>query len=133
MSIRDNFESYRRKLIGITLQEHGAKRIRETFPELSEDDVKSTPPSIHGADLQLSEKASTALGHPSFEMKSDKSRFKSLYKAIAQAKRQAQIHENPIVVLTDHSDDQAEPLAVMDFEKWLIFSRLMYEQLMKEK
>lgn len=133
MTIRDSYESYRRKLIGITLQEHGARRIRETFPELSEDDVRSTPSSIHGADIQLSEKASIALGHPSFEMKSDKSRFKSLYKAVAQAKRQAQIHENPIVVLADHSDDEAEPLAVMDFEKWLIFSRLMYDQLMKEE
>ena len=126
MSIRSSHESRRRKLIGITHQQHCRDLILEYYPELEPDDVISTPPSVHGADLTLSPKAKKILGNPSYEMKADKRGFKGVYNAVAQARRQAQTDETPLVVLTDHSDETARTLLVLDFEAWLYISRMFY-------
>tara|TARA_B110000238_G_C15725745_1_gene268621 strand:+ start:162 stop:434 length:273 start_codon:yes stop_codon:yes gene_type:complete len=84
MSIRSSHESKRRKLIGITHQQHCRDLILEYYPELQPDDVISTPPSVHGADPTLSPKAKKILGNPSYETKADKRGFKGVYNAVAQ-------------------------------------------------
>ena len=44
-----------RKQKGRVLQQHTAKRILETFPELTERDVVSVPMGVSGDDIRLSE------------------------------------------------------------------------------
>ena len=57
------------KAKGRRLQQHVAKRLLETFPDLHADDVRSTGMGQGGEDVQLSAAARSRIGGYSFECK----------------------------------------------------------------
>lgn len=74
------------KAKGRKLQQWLALKIREVFPQLEPDDVKSTPMGVGGADVQLSP-AARKVHHWDWECKSHKS-F-AIYKVMDQAEANA--------------------------------------------
>ena len=82
--IRNRKESEERKAIGMTYQEYSRNQILKKFPMLGGDDIKSTPPSVHGSDLTFSEKAKKVFLDTSVEVKSAKRGLSYTYEILDQ-------------------------------------------------
>jgi hypothetical protein len=93
------------------LQQKIVSEILNLFPELTSNDVRSTPMGVTGADIQLSEKARVV--HPySYECKSH-ARY-AVYKDYEQSQTAAG-NLNPILVIKQNN---STPLVILSLENW---------------
>ncbi len=103
---------------GRKLQQFVAKRILAMFPELTEDDARSTPMGCKGADVQLSQSAKEVFP---FEVECKNAEgWKKLYNVMDQASSHGVL--NSIAVI---KSNRREALVVMS---WDDFERLIRKQ-----
>ena len=79
-------ESHRRKAKGEKLQKEIVADLKKHFPDHA-DNIKSSPMSAHGEDVQLTEEARKAIPF-SFEAKYKEKGLSNVYSAYEQAQRQ---------------------------------------------
>lgn len=122
--IRSAEESHRRKAIGMLLQDYVRDEILRLNPELTSEDVISTPPCVNGEDLQLSDKANRIVGDFLFECKSSKRGYKATYQAIAQSEAHTNGRLGKVnVAIVNDPDVEKTPLAVMTLPNFLKLCR----------
>lgn len=105
------------KAKGRNLQQHVRDCILSRFPELEEDDVRSTSMGAGGEDVQFSPKARMVLPI-SIECK-NRAAF-AVYKDYEQAKGNARTYE-PVLVI---KQNRSKPLAIIDLEYFLHLMRI---------
>jgi len=100
------------KAKGRALQQKVRDAILAKYPDLTADDVRSTPMGCNGEDIQLSTAAKGAFPY-SVECKARKA-IALVYDALTQAKGQNDL--TPIAVI---KADRKEPLVVMSLEDFM--------------
>ena len=101
-----------RKAKGRNLQQYVRDKILETFPELSERDVISTPMGVSGEDVWLSEKANSLFPH-SIECKNVEKL--NIWNALVKTE-QANRRETGILVIKRNN---TKPYCVIDFDVFM--------------
>lgn len=99
------------KAKGRNLQNLVAKKLLESFPQLTERDVRSAPMGTNGADIVLSELAHGLL---KCQIECKSRAMMAVYKDYEQA--QTHGSSEPIVVI---KQNRSKPLAVMDLDYFI--------------
>ena len=99
------------KAKGRNLQNLVAKKLLESFPQLTERDVRSAPMGTNGADIVLSELAYSLL---KCQIECKSRAMMAVYKDYEQA--QTHGSSEPIVVI---KQNRSKPLAVMDLDYFI--------------
>ena len=116
--IRNRKESEERKAIGMTYQEYSRNQILKKFPMLGGEDIKSTPPSVHGSDLTFSVKAKKVFIDTSVEVKSAKRGLSYTYEILDQ------VNQHQKSAFTQYGigicgDPTKYPIALMSLDTFL--------------
>lgn len=104
------------KAKGRRLQQLVAHVLLEKFPELTEDDIKSTSMGAQGEDVQLSSRARELIPF-SFECKNQERL--NLWEAIQQSKSNCKTH-TPVVVIKKNNTQPHVVISLEDFVEILV-------------
>jgi hypothetical protein len=86
------------------------KKILEAFPDLTENDVRSTSSGTKGRDIQLSQRA---LGHFNYAVECKNKARIAIYNDYEQATTHVKDDEIPLLVI---KQNRSEPLVVMSLD-----------------
>lgn len=99
---------------GRRLQQHVCQGLRDAFPVLDAEDIRSCPMGSQGSDCILSPAAKKVIPYE-IECKARASGYTALYDALDQARTQSKL--TPVNVV---KQDRKEALVVMTLSDWLI-------------
>jgi len=117
------------KTKGYKFQKDIAKLILEKFNKLKPEEVVSTPSSINGEDLLLSDNARQTLSNVSFELKRQESL--SIWKSLEQNELEAErLNSNPILIFKRNRSKTYATVQV-EFLLELLYNNMKYKEMLE--